>query len=125
MWREKDNDTVVFRDSDKDLCFRKQGPSLRHFRSSCLSDVQQTAAEVWNELLKIGMALPLCDRDIPVFDTSGNFTGYKSAMDSNDDVDKLHDNVINCTSICHESNMSIDSSTTQLVSTPKPSNRHR
>ena len=32
-----------------------------------------------------------------------------------------NDSVINCTSICHESNMSVDSSTTQLVSTPKPS----
>ena len=43
-------------------------------------------------------------------------------MNSNvDNVDKLHDSVINCTSICHESNMSVDSSTTQLVSTPKPS----
>ena len=43
-------------------------------------------------------------------------------MNSNtDNVDNLHDSVINCTSICHESNMSIDSSTTQLVSTLKPS----
>ena len=66
-------------------------------------------------------ALPLCDKDIRVFDTSGNFTGYRSAMNSNvDNVHNLQDSVINCTSICHESNMSIDSSTTQLVSTPKP-----
>ena len=34
-----------------------------------------------------------------------------------DNVDNIHDSVINCTSICHES---IDSSTTPLVSTPKP-----
>ena len=38
-----------------------------------------------------------------------------------DNVDNTHDSVINCTSICHESNMSMDNSTTQLVSTPKPS----
>ena len=38
-----------------------------------------------------------------------------------DNVDNIHDSVINCTSICHESNMSMDNSTTQLVSTPKPS----
>ena len=38
-----------------------------------------------------------------------------------DNVDNTHDSVINCTSICYESNMSIDNSTTQLVSTPKPS----
>ena len=38
-----------------------------------------------------------------------------------DNMDNIHDSVINCTSICHESNMSMDNSTTQLVSTPKPS----
>ena len=59
MWWEKDNGTVVFRDGDKDLCFREQGPSLRHFCSSCLTDVQHTVAEVWNELLKVDIALPL------------------------------------------------------------------
>ena len=98
--------------------------SLQHFCSSCLADVQHTAAEVWNELLKVDIALPLCDKDIHVFDTSGNFTGYRSAINSNvDNVDNIHDSVINCncTSICHESNMTIDGSTTQLVSTPKPS----
>ena len=42
-------------------------------------------------------------------------------MNTNDNVDNIHDSVINCTSICHESNMSMDKSTTQLVSTPKPS----
>ena len=31
VWWEKGNGTVVFRDSNKDLCFREQGPSLRHF----------------------------------------------------------------------------------------------
>ena len=109
VWWEKGNGTVVFRDGDKDLCFREQGPSLRHFRSSCLTDVQHTAAEVWNELLKVDIALPLCDKDIRVFDTSGNFTGYRSTMNTNvDNVD-------------NESNMSMDNSTTQLVSTPKPS----
>ena len=122
VWWEKDNDTVVFRDGDKDLCFREQEPSLSHFRSSCLTDVQHPATEVWNKILKIGIALPLCDEDIHIFDTSGNFTGYRSVMNSNvNNVDNLHDSVINCTSICHESNMSVDSSTTQLVSTPKPS----
>ena len=78
--------------------------------------------KVWDALLKIGIVLPLCDKDICVFDTSGNFTDYQSAMNSNvDNVDNLHDSVINCTIICHESNMSIDGSTTQLASTPKPS----
>ena len=58
---------------------------------------------MWNELLKVDITLPLCDND-----TSGNSTGYRSAMNSNvDNVDNLHDSVINCTSICHESNMSI------------------
>ena len=77
---------------------------------------------MWNELLKVDIALPLCNKDIRVFDTSGNFTGYRSAMNTNvDNVDNTHDSVINCTSICHESNMSMDNSTTQLVSTLKPS----
>ena len=113
---------MVFRDGNKDLCFREQGPSLRHFCSSCLTDVQHTAAEVYNEILKIRIAFPLCDDDICIFDTSGNFTGYRSVMNSNvDNVDNLHNSVINCISICHESDMSVDSSTTQLVSTSKPS----
>ena len=80
---------------------------------------------MWNELLKVEIALPLCDKDLRVFDTSGNFTGYRSAMNTNvDNMDNIHDSVINCTSICHESsmsNMSMDNSTAQLVSTPKPS----
>ena len=115
----------MFRDGDKNLCFREQGPSLRHFCSSCLTDVQHTAAEVWNELLKVDIALPLCDKDIRVFDTCGNFTGYRSAMNTNvDNVDNTHDSVINCTSICHESNMSMDNSTTQLVSTPEAFHWH-
>ena len=43
-------------------------------------------------------------------------------MNSNvDNMDNLHDSVINCTSICHESSMALYGSTTQLVSTPKPS----
>ena len=43
VWWEKDNDTVVFRDGNKDLCFREHGPSFRHF-ISCLTDIQHTAA---------------------------------------------------------------------------------
>ena len=122
VWWEKGNGTVVFRDGDRDNCFREQGSSLQHFHSSYLTDVQHTAAEVWNELLKVDITLPLYDKDIRVFDTSGNFTGYQSAMNSNvDNMDNVHDCVINCTCICHESNMSMDSSTTQLVSTLKPS----
>ena len=85
----------MFRDGDKDLCFREQGPSLLHFRSSCLTDIQHNAAEVWNQLLKFDIALPLCDKDIRIFDTSGNFTGYRSAMNSIvDNVDNIHDSVI-------------------------------
>ena len=43
-------------------------------------------------------------------------------MNSNvNNMDNIHDNVIHCTSICHESSMTVDGSTTQLVSTPKPS----
>ena len=69
----------------------EQGPALRHFCSCCLTDVQHTAVEVWNELLTVNIALPLCDKDIRVFDTSGNFTGYRSAMNSNvDNVDNIH-----------------------------------
>ena len=47
----------------------------------------------------------------------GIFTGYRTATNSNvESVDILHDSVLSCRSICHDSNMSIDSSTT-----PKPS----
>ena len=38
-----------------------------------LYDTSAAIAEVWNELLKIGIALSLCDKDILVFNTSGNF----------------------------------------------------
>ena len=58
-WWHKEEGMIVFHDGTHDPESLPQGPSLMHFRSNMLHDVQQHRAKCWEKILKTGVTLPL------------------------------------------------------------------
>ena len=69
IWWKETKDTYHFFDSDTDASYRQEGPTLMHFRTSNLHDVELTS---WQQIVQ---ALPT--PQIRLFNANGEYTGTR------------------------------------------------
>ena len=96
VWWDRNDRSIIFKDGDGDPNFKDEGPSLKHFRSCHLSDVQHAALCAWDKILSLNITIPLSDQYVHLYDGNGSFTGFRnSTIDApNDCIVNVHDDVI-------------------------------
>ena len=85
VWWSQDQDVYRFHDSELDLDNHHEGPKLKHFRHTTLSDVYKHNKEVWRDVVTSGVNLPteriqiyrddgtyVMDRRYPLAESSSN-----------------------------------------------------
>ena len=116
VWWDRDDRSIIFKDGDGDPNFKDEGPSLKHFRSCHLSDVQHTALCAWDKILSLNIAIPLSDQYVRLYDGNGSFTGFRNSIDVvNDCTVNVHDVVrmdttdssTICKSTCSDTNFHV------------------
>ncbi len=75
IWWKETKDTYHFFDSDTDASYRQEGPTLMHFRTSNLHDVELTSQKAWQQIVQSKTALPT--PQIRLYNANGEYIGTR------------------------------------------------
>ena len=72
VWWNETPDSFVFFDGDNDPDHREEGPTLKHFRSCTLQDIEKQSAEQWKYILNNhDIEVPI--KKLRIFNENGHF----------------------------------------------------
>lgn len=75
IWWSQDEQVYRFHDSDLDQDYHHEGPALKHFRHTSLSDVHTHHSKVWQGTIKSSTNLPT--PKIRIFQDDGTYIGER------------------------------------------------
>lgn len=80
IWWEENQDSYIFYDSDSNVNYHPEGPTLMHFRDSNLSEVETLAKDTWKDI--VHKKTPLPSPSIKLYDDQGNYKGTRKFSSS-------------------------------------------
>ena len=76
VWWKAAPNSFVFFDGDKDLECRVEGPTLNHYRSCSIEDIEKQSVKNWKQILENEIELPT--HILHIFDENGDFVSYQT-----------------------------------------------